>query len=440
MSRSFHRISLIVLGLTLLSGCDQGRQSLPDTSVRVVNAAPSYASVSFRREQSAPSELAYKNATDFTYDQDQYDFHIEVTTPGATSPLQTRSFPQEVVAEMNYTFVVTEVGGLIEPVILEYPALANNAAEAQIVALHAGAALVPMDVYLERPGINVVTAIPRASLSFGQILTPRMVPSGDYELTLTAAGNPANVLFASPTFSLSAAVSTVFVIVDEANQGVAPLSVLLLGNAPALLLDKNLPSALRVINGATDTGARDVAINSQFTPPLFAAVPFATASNYELVPTGDNTVNVTPAGNPGVLELTQTLANPGGAKQTMLVTGDPGTLTHLLFPDDDRRIVNLAKLRILNGARQFTLIDFFIIPTDSDINTFSPITSLAAPGGSSTFTIPPTTYDLVLRQSGTTTVLAGPQPIVLTAGGIFTVLATNGADATTASIVLLDDF
>jgi hypothetical protein len=62
------------------------------------------------------------------------------------------------------------------------------------------------------------------------------------------------------------------------------------------------------------------------------------------------------------------------------------------------------------------------------------------PGGTPLTGFAPGSYELVLRENGTTNLIAGPLPITLAAGGLYSVLATNGADATTANIVLFDDF
>jgi hypothetical protein len=436
------RIGLILLASIVLSGCDQGRERPPSVSVRVANAAPSFSAIAFTREQAQreASEVGYRGAAGaFTYDQDQYDFHFDFLLPGATTA-ERRSFSKEIVAEMQYMFVAAEVGGLVEPVILEYPALANTDTQAQIVALHAGTSLPAMDLYVEPAGTTVATAIPKASLAFGQSFAPLLIAPGSYELTLTEPGNSANVLLASSTFTLTAAASTVFIVVDGADEGIAPLRVMLLQDTVGSLIDKNSQSGLRVINGATDTGARDVALNGQFTPPLYPAVPFATRSAFELVPPGDNTVDVTPAGNPGVLELTQTITVAAGAKQTLLFTGDAGTLTHLLVADDERRVAAQAKVRFLNLARQFTQVDFLIVEVGADATSLAPTSTLPVPGGTPLTGLPPGSYELVLRENGTTNLIAGPLPITLAAGGLYSVLATNGADAATANIVLLDDF
>jgi hypothetical protein len=441
MSRILIRIFALVFTGLLASACDQGRDNPPDVNVLVANAVPTQEAITFRREEfGEPVTLAYRNSAAFSYDEDQYDFHVEVTRPGATTPTRLASFSEELSANNDYMFVVMDVGGTIQHATLAFPKLAAGGSEARFAAVHAGPGVQALDIYLERPGTSIATVSPRGTLSFGAALSPGTLAAGDYELTATAAGDPANVLLTSPVFTLAAAAPVGFAIVADAEEGVVPFRVLVLRDAPSVLIDRNAQAGLRVLNGASDQGARDVAINGQFAPPQFASVPFASLSAYSLVPASELTVNVTPPGNPGVLELTQTITPAAAAKHTLIVTGDAGTLTHVIISDDGRRIPDQARLTLYNVARQFTQLDYFVVPPGTDITTVFPIASLTAPGVSTLFSIAAGTYDLVLRQNGTTNIVAGPTPITVAGGGIYGVLAVNGADTATANVVYLEDF
>ena len=55
--------------------------------------------------------------------------------------------------------------------------------------------------------------------------------------------------------------------------------------------------------------------------------------------------------------------------------------------------------------------------------------------------MPPGDYDLYLRQSAlTSALLSGATRISVAAGGVYSVMAVNGADTSTAGLVLLDGF
>jgi len=202
----------LVCAVLALVGCDQGRQAPLKVVVRVANVAPGFAELGFRREQTEPSGMSFKSAQEFSWDADTYDFYIdERSLTGAAA--RTWTVARQLQTDRNYTFVLTEVGGEVVPVVLEHGAA--PAADTQILAQHAGGGLPAMDLYLERPGVGIAGATPRGSLAAQGQLAARTLPSGDYELWLTAAGNPATVLFASNTIALAAGTTTTFIVTPE---------------------------------------------------------------------------------------------------------------------------------------------------------------------------------------------------------------------------------
>jgi hypothetical protein len=433
-------LTLSLLLLAAVSACDQGRKAPPKTVVRVVNAAPSFTALEFRREETSGSSLDFKSGTEFSYDVDSYDFHVEVRPSTGSAPERVASFAKTLAADTSYTVVLTESAGAVQPVVLEHPTPAANATEAQILALHAAPGAPAVDLYIEPAGAVIGAATPRGTLDLGATLAPRNIAAGDYQVTLTTAGNAADVLLSSATFTLAAGSTTSFVVAAESGETNAPLSVLASQASAIALYDRNATSAIRVINGATDGAPRDVAIDGQFAPPLFPAAPFAAETGFLPVTGGEHTVNVTPVGNPGALELNQSISPAAPQLYTLIFSGDAGALTHAIVPESARRLARDAKLRFFNVARQFTTLDIFLVNQGVDISQAAPLTAIGTPGASSTVTLPPGTYDIVMRQTGTANVVAGPQSVTVAAGGIYSVLAINGPDTATATIVLLDDF
>jgi hypothetical protein len=425
-----------------LAGCDQGRQTPAKVAVRVANAAPSFVELGFQREQDINNiaSLPFKEATQFAYDVDTYDFFvIERSFPNTAG--RTWTFAPTLEAGNGYTVVLTEVAGEIEPVVLMHTP--PPAADAQVEALHAANGLPAMDLYLEAPGAGIAGATPRGTFAAGQQLTARTLPTGEYEIWLTEAGNPANVLLATVAITLPAATTSTIVVIPEGNQGTAQISALVLAGTSAVLYDRNATTEFRVINAATDRAPRDFAVNGVFSPPVFSAIPFGEPTAYVEAPVvGTMPINVTPVGNPGVLELDQPFAGFAAGRATIIFGGTAGTLTHTAITDDGRRFGIEAKLRFFNGASQFTTgLDLAIGNPGDDPSTLFPLASLAGPASASGY-IPlgPGDYDLYFRQTGTVTVVSGPTRVSLAAGGIYGVLAADGPDTATAEMILLDDF
>ncbi len=428
-----------------ITGCDEGRQNPPDVAVRIANVAPGYPELLFRREQTqyVPANgLTFQNATSAVYDEDTYDFYVDERDLLTGRVLPNKwSFTKELVGGSVYTFVLAQVGLEVQAVILEADPPAQTATDTQVYALHAAEGQPALEIFLEPPGTDIMGAVPWGSVGFLGTLPPHNIATGDYEITVTEAGNRANVLLRSGAFGLGAHESTAFVIAPLGGEGIAPISVLAVNSGGGVLTDSASPAAVRVINTADDRAPRDVAFAAEFSPPLFSAVPFAVSTAYKTrAPGAEVQVNVTPAGNPGVLELDQKVALAATRKHTLLVSGPAGALVGASVTEDDRRLANVAQLRFYHGAGQLPILDFLVLPADVDPTTAGSAAVLSPGTIGLPANYPPGDYEVRLRQTGTTTFVAGPVPVTLTGGGIYGILATNGADAATATITLIDDF
>jgi hypothetical protein len=447
-SRFFGLLSLLLLALAI-AGCDQGRKEPPKTSVRVLNAAPSFTSLDYVRGRvtstNPSTNLTYLSATGpLSYDEDTYDFNLAGTSnPSAGTKVPVGTFTQQVVAGTDYTFVLAENAGAVVPKVLETPELSATTADSQIVLLHAAEALSAVDVYLEAPGADLLAATPWGRVAFLETLAPKHVPVGTYELWLTEAGNPANVVLHTSSFALQAAKTLPFVISSAAGSSSVDFGVAVLGDAPSVLLDVNAPALLRVINGANDAAPRDVAIDGTVVVP---AAPFAAVTPYMPVPIGAGiTMTVQPAGNPGVIELTTPITTEMGHLYTTFFTGSPGALTQILSTDDVRPVRKpdngLGKLTLYNAATQFAAIDAYITLPGTDVTTVYPTTpGLTVPSSSGTIEIPPGDYELTLVQNATTNIVAGPAALHLDGGGVYYAIFGNGPDTATATVNLRGDF
>lgn len=436
------RAAALIASCTVgLAACEDGRVRPPSVSVRVVHAAPTSPPIQVFRGGSSRSQIAeldYRGVSQrVSVDEDQYQFNVHVVQPGGQTTSLAKLFTQQVSSGNDYLIVLTEVGGLIEPIVVETP-LFDSTDATEVLAVHAAPGLDPMDVYLEPPGTDLATATPLGEIAFGEQLPAASVDADDYRLSLTASGDPATVLFSSGTFTLEAGDSSTFVVFDDAGEGLAPLSVAGIGTSAALLYDRGVRSGVQVVNAAADEGERDVFLDEDYTAAIVAALPYAGISDLATVPPGSRTLTVTPAANPGVVEDDIDYQPVRGQRYTAVIAGAAGDVTLAVGSDDNRRIVDTARVRFMNGASQFSPMEFFLVPPGTDVSGFSSTNVLAAPGVTQRNDLPPGDYELVLRNATTRTVVAGPEPITVGAG-IYTILALDGTGGT-AEVVLLEDF
>ncbi len=437
------KIFAVLLAALTLIGCDQGRQAPAKTRVHVVNAAPSFAQLWYRREQTdSPDALAFKAVAAHDYDVDTYDFFVYQRRVATQDVLNTWTWAKQLVNDKDYTFVFAETAGQLSPQIVEYSPKLANSGDTQIAVVHAGESLPAMDVYVQPAGVGIAGATPRGSVNFLGQIAPKTFANGSYEITLTAAGDPNNVVFAATAVDLAAGVTNVLVIADDKGLGTTAISVIMAQDSSFVLYSANATASVRAINVADDGTARDFAINHEYSPPILPAIPYGTVTSYVTVPVNASLpISVTPAGNPGVLELDTQLSAAPGTLNTVMFAGPAGTLAPQIVTDDRRRIRSEAKLRFLNAANQFATVTEIVLlpPGTTDQTTIAATTALVAPGVTDYLYIKPGPYDLLFRETGTNAVRAGPIPVTLADGGIYGVLTLNGPDTATASLVFIDD-
>jgi hypothetical protein len=435
----FGYIALLALALT---GCDQGRQTPPNVDVTVINAAPSYTSLTFVRARDLLNAitLQYRESTLQSYNVDQYDFYVEHTATGSNTTNQLATFSSTLTAERAYQVVIAESGGTIQPIAIERPPFDPASSSTEVSLVHAASTLANIDVYLEAPGTDLSAATALGAVDFLGDLPAATHAPGDFRLFLTAAGDPSTVIFESLTFTLAAGQSNSFVLTDGAGEGVADLVVLRVGAGAALLFDADEVAGVRVVNAVSDRADKDVYLDSDVTTPLFAALPFGGVSDVQELPYGSHVLNVTPTGNPGTVELAQTAGLGAGGIYTVIATGATGSVTGAVVLENRRPLADLARLQIINAAPTPGDLAFYIRVPDTDTAGLAPDAYTVAPTVTPLVDLPPGTYEFSVRNSDGTTLLAGPTPFTVAAGGNYGFLVLDAVGGSTVDVVLIDDF
>jgi hypothetical protein len=431
--------------LLALAACDDGRRPLPDATVRIVNAAPSYGTLAFLREERPEATLAFRESVGFQFDVDQYDFHIE-TTDLEGAVIRPASTSLELDTEHDYSIVIDESGGL-GFTTLTFPKIAPSNSSVQFRVFHAAADIGPVDVYLTAAGVDLAAATSIASLAFGEgepsvdSDSTATIAAGSYELSLTVAGDPAGVLMRSAGVTLPGGTNLTFVITDPA--GIEPVGVIAASNVGGgfTLLDASVESTLRIINAVSNRGPIDVALGEDFTPPFAAGIAFGIPTADLDIESGEQTISVTPAGNSGSLEVdAQEETFVAGNRYLLLVGDDPGEVSAFLSLDDRRPLGDRARIRYLNASAEIPTLNFFAVPESGELTDATPV-PIAPNSPFLNIALAPGNYEITVRNPSSNTTLAGPLPVTLAAGGVYSVLATDHASNSNAvDVLLFDDF
>ena len=427
-----------LLVASVIAGCESGRERPPAVTVRVLHAAPQRATVNFLREQRNEAQLEYRQASaPLFFDADEYDFNVWALDATGDSSSLIGSFSRELVPDNRYFIALTEAAGEMTPIVVEVEPFSGSSAE--VIAIHAAPSLGPMSVYIEADGIVPSSVAAAGSIGFGESIQSVEREEGTYRLSLTEADNPANVLLTSGIFTLEDGQSYIFAILDPTEDSTTSMSVAFIGPEPTLLFDESVQSSLTVVNAAADGLPRDVYIDDDFSAPLLAAVPPFDRSADTPVAFGDRTISVTPAGDTGVVEDDITASLTRSRHHVAMIGGDPGELTVTFAVDERRRITGHSRIAFMNGATQLGDLEFFLVPPGTDLSQLVSTIVLDAPAMTARVTFPPGEYELIAREEDGP-VVGGPVPVTLSGGGIYAVLATNGATPGTVDFVYFDDF
>lgn len=434
-------LGVVALSITslLASGCDSGRTELPNASLRVVHAAPDLGPVTFKRVQANATTLDYKGAAGFSFDVDTYTFNLEIIAPDG-SVADTISTVHTLEQGTDYTLVLRDVGGQPQPRFIETPARTGGTPGTRIELLHAALTVGAVDVFVGPEGFDLSTASPWGTVSYDELIAPQILAGGTYEFYVTEVGNRANILLRSDPFSLGGTQNVFLLIADGVNPSLAPMTLTIADGSGIDIVDKDTQSEIRVINAVSDRSDIDVGVDLALTPPLIPALPFGTVSSRTQIPGGDQQLNVTPAGDPGVLEVEQDFTIDKGKVATWLIAGAPGMLTADFLADDFRVIPGESKLRVFNGSPLNASVDVFVVPPGTNLDTTPPIATLAYRTASSNIRLVPGDYDLTVKASTDGTTLAGPLPITIGSDGYYGILLSDGLSGSGVDISYLDDF
>lgn len=428
------------------------------------NAVADMRTITFLREEEQWATMEYGETTGFRgVDADQYDLNFDAVLPGDKTSVCdgrdgdeikdddecTRLVSQSINVVHDHEYVVALLGRygnlrvqVYDKLVHEFDTTTTDGdpddETAEVQFFHWADELPELDVYLARPGANLSPVDARATLSSGEEFHA-VVDDGDYVITLAPVGDPASPLFTSEQFSLQEQTRVAFAILPGAGEGTSTIKIVRFRDQAGTLLDRRVATQMRVAHVALGAGAIDVYAEQDYSAPFFANVAEGAVTPYVIVPPSavtDLDLEITPAGDPGVLLAREQVDLSRGERATFMIFDVAGRLDGLRIPDPFRRVSTHARLRVINAAAD--ALDFFVVRTGSNINTLSPTAGLGTMHTTAFFYFDPERYDIVITRAGTDDIVFGPHTVDLSAGGIYTVVGTG--DATSADALLLDDF
>ena len=469
------RWPMLFSALFVLAACDgdsdnDNRQAVASAAavatgtIEVIHASQDAPAVNVTSDGSAViSDLDYQEAEFLTLDVGDYPIEVEGILPDGSTvtviPAAGDAVPVISLAEdQRITVIAANDVTNIAPIVLvdDQPAVAAD--EVRLRVVHAASIAADVEVWVSEPGLDLLNpgsgTLINAVFNFGDTLTadPLVVPAGDYQVRVSAPGDPGNPFYDSGTLSLPGGADLVVAAVVNTGPGDAPIK--LLASTGAALLEFNdveTPATVRVVHGSPDAPAVDVLVNDTIRAVENAAYQAVT----DYIPLEPETYNlkVVPAGGePADAVLEADVPFPQGAERTAIAVGtltDPMIPLELLALDDSNRAVATeAKLRLVHGSVSAGEVDIYVaaggtLTVDVDTSVDFAFTATAVPYKASTGYLPltPGSYDIAITPTGSTGAAIGPLTVELDAGGIYTAIARDETGiGLPLGVILLDDF
>ena len=161
--------------------------------------------------------------------------------------------------------------------------------------------------------------------------------------------------------------------------------------------------------------------------PTFAGVTYGTVAPLQQFPAGTLDCTVTVAGDPATVLFTGSVALASGETRTLVLTKGAGGAASRTTIDNTRPVSSEGQLQVINAAPSSAPTDMFLIPagkstTDTVASVINqPLLSLAGAIASAG------AYDVAFTATATTTPIAGPEPIAIANGGIYTIYVIDAA-------------
>lgn len=375
--------------------------------------------------------------------EDTYAVQVDALLPDSTTA-PVISADLTLMGDKTYDVIAVDTTANIMPLVIENDVAAVTAGNARVQVVHAAPNAPEVDIYVTAPDAAIMDSSPLATASFMAFTGQVEVPTGDYQIRITPAGET-TVVFDSGTINLPDGADLLVMATQNVAAGTSPVTLLVAdGTASSLILDANAGAHLRVVHSVADAPAVDVIANNAAT--LVDAAPFLGFTGYLPVATGDYLIDIAAdADNSMVVIDDAAVTLENGKIYTAVANGPLSAIQLDLVTDMPRPLATAAQVRIFHASPSAGDVDIYVT-ADGVIDGATPAFS-SVPFSSPV--LAETGYvQLAAGDYFVTVTLAGTQDIALETGmlslevgKIYTALAV---DATSGGLppqlILMDDF
>lgn len=439
------RILLATIALTAVAGCG-GDTALPDATgdglVRMINAIPTAPEIAFLIEERALDNVGYKGSSPLgRWDDLTYTFNFDISRPLQTASTRIASQFLDVVRDVEYTFVVR---GPLDAAVVdlwEIPVRSFSGTETifEMRVGHAADALGDVDVYLGLESAAPDLGELVATLAPGEVSSPADVEQDVYIVTVTAAGNPGDIVYQSvPTQIVSSQSALVTVFEGDAND-TAPVTIRIFNEQgfSSSVPDARFPPTARFVHATADLGTSDIYDDAALQNRIVADLAFGDVTGDIDLAVGELTITATAPGNVGAIQLEDTLTTFAGSHVNYYFTVVGDELAGAQVPVDRRSIETTARLTFFHSASNHDFVDLYVVDAGTSIEDSLPRQIGLAYGlQTASVRLPAGSYEIYVTAAGEKTILDGPISLEAALGDVFEAVLLDRVDPSLAEFKL----
>lgn len=442
------RLSQIVVTVivALVAGGCGGDSQLPVASgkgsVRMINAISSSPVINFLIEERVLDGVDYKgNSGRARWDDLEYTFNFEVSRPSLEEPERFASRLLKVTRDIEYTFVLR--GTLDSPTVdvWDIPERVFSGSETvfEMRVGHAADALGDVDVYIGADGVAPALGQQVATLSPGEVSPPADVETAEYVVTLTAAGQPGDIVFQSAPVEFAASRSILITVFEGDENDTAPVNVRIFNELAVELplADTRFPPTARFVHATSDLGTSDIYDDAALQNLIVASLAFGDITGDIAMSVGEIPITATAPGNIGAIQLEDSLTTTAGTRLNYYLTVRSDELAGVQGSIDRRSIETVARLTFFHSASNHSVVDLYVVGAGTTIDEQFPRQFAAAYGFQSpAIALDAGSYDIYLTTSGEKTVIDGPVRLDAALGDVFEAVLLDRVDPSLAEFKL----
>lgn len=382
-------------------------------------------------------------------DAGSYEIQVDGILPGGDVATVIGPADVEFAGDMRYEiFAIGSVeAGTLEPLILSNAVAAVSDGNVRLQVVHAAPDAPDVDIYVTAPDAVLADEAAVATLAYSDYTDQVEIPTGDYRIRATVAGDADAVAFDSGTVNLDAGADLVLAAVPNTGAGDSPVALQVSdGETTEIVFDANTGSDIRVVHASADAPNVDITLDNAADPAI-PDLAFGNFAGYVNLPAADYLVDVAVAGGTPVVFDDVPVTLELGALTTVYAIGSLGddTLNLALISESNRPIATAAQIQVVHASVSAGEVDIYLTETD-DISAADPAVGgvpfnaedLVSTGN---LQVAPGDYVISVTAAGTKDVAIGPLPVTLSAGGVYTAVAVDAdGGGLPPQVILMDDF